>query len=84
MVLMFQQRHRHRILFIIGFLIGVPSITTFIRLLFNPLSSYKDDNYIATHFPRISTIKSERRFISSSVGLLIHESFLDISLSIKF
>lgn len=73
MAFMFQYHHRRRSLFVIAFLIGIPSITTFIRLLFHPFSFTDDDIYISTHFPKIRTNKTERRFISSSVESLIKE-----------
>jgi len=82
MTLFLRQRHR-QYLFIIGFLIAVPSITSFIRLLFHPSSSiqYYDKNLvqddISTNinitFPRVRSNRTTRRFTSSAVESLIKE-----------
>ncbi len=71
-----QQRRQRRYLFIIGFLIGIPSITTFIRLLFQPWSSNSSHGtnlYAHVKFPQVRLNKTERRFTSSAVESLINE-----------
>jgi meiotically up-regulated gene 157 (Mug157) protein len=75
-VFMLQKRRHRRYLFVIGFLIGIPSITTFIRLLFYPFSF--DDSYEnivdgKIIFPQVRPNKTERRFTSPAVESLIKE-----------
>jgi meiotically up-regulated gene 157 (Mug157) protein len=74
--LMPQQRRHRRYIFIIGFLIGIPSITAFIRLLFHPFSSddsYGNNLYVQIKFPQVRPNKTERRFTSPAVESLIKE-----------
>jgi len=66
---MLQKRRYRRYLFIIGFVIVIPSLTAYIRLLFHE----NDDIYIATNFPRVRRNITERRFTSSAVESLIKE-----------
>jgi meiotically up-regulated gene 157 (Mug157) protein len=81
MTLLPPHRRRRRYLFVIGFFFGIPSITTFIRLLFNPSTNYYMDNlpieddtfYITNNFSRVRRNTTERRFTSLAVELLIHE-----------
>jgi meiotically up-regulated gene 157 (Mug157) protein len=57
----------------IGFFISIPSITTIIRLLFNPLSFNENNIYITNGFPQIRSNLTQRRFTSTAVESLIKE-----------
>jgi meiotically up-regulated gene 157 (Mug157) protein len=74
---MLQKRwRRRRYLFIFGFLLGIPSLTASIRLLFNPLSwDHFDANDVSATatFPQVRRNITERRFISPAVESLIKE-----------
>ncbi|CAF1177939.1 unnamed protein product [Adineta ricciae] len=69
---------RRPYLFIIGFLLGVPSITTFIRILLHPSSNFSQQTFSLIHEPKISfpsvrPTVDKRRFNSSAVEALISE-----------
>ena len=74
-------KRRRQYLFVIGFLLGVPSITTFLRLLFQPSSAIHQKVNTFVHlgqsptdrFPRVRPPHDKRRFTSPAVEALINE-----------
>ena len=69
---------RRPYLFIIGFLLSVPSITTFIRILLHPSANFSQKTISGIHgpevsFPRVRPTVDKRRFNSSAVEALINE-----------
>ena len=83
-VMLFMPRQRRRqYIFIVGFLIGIPSITSVIRLLFHSPSSIHfynnnlvdDDMYTTINgtFSRVRPNRTHRRFTSPAVESLIRE-----------